>query len=460
MQQEARIYIVDDDESILKSVCMALKHQYDIRPFTDAKSVLAAMEKEVPEMVLLDIGLPDIHGLKVLELIHHKYPECLVTIITAYEDVETVMGAMKAGADDYIVKPLHINTLEHSIHKSLKTIRLRSEIRELQQQFMSENMPVLIGESRVVRDMLDFVKQVAKSPDISVLISGETGTGKELVAKMIHYHSPKFNQPFVVLNSAAIPADLLESELFGYAAGAFSGAHSGGKKGLIESADGGTLFLDEIGDLPLPSQAKLLRFLENGSFYQVGSTQEKIVNVRVVSASNHRIEDLVEKKLFREDLYYRLKAVKIKVPRLSERQADIPLLAKYFVVQFAEKLGKPIREIHPDALELLCHHPWPGNVRELRNTMDRAVLVATGECIESGDLDISSSALDHPYINMDALPELTAQGLDFKSLQESIEKYYFTKAMEMSHGNESHAARLLGLKHHIFRYSWKRVKRL
>ena len=266
------IYIVDDEETIREGVSMALEADYKIEAFSTAETAIDAIKANLPDLILLDIGLPGMDGIDALRKIKDLHPDVLIIMITAYEDINSVISAMKLGAYDYVLKPLHMESLEMTIRNSLETIRLRKEVQLLQERYLRENLPCFIGESNAIQDMMEFIGTVAKSPDTPILIIGETGTGKELLASAIHYRSPKFKGPFMTVNCAAIPKDLVESELFGYEKGAFSGAMASGKKGLTEEAANGTLFLDEVGDLSLEAQAKLLRFLETGEFYRVGGT--------------------------------------------------------------------------------------------------------------------------------------------------------------------------------------------
>ncbi|MFC1505308.1 sigma-54-dependent transcriptional regulator [Thermodesulfobacteriota bacterium] len=300
------IFIIDDEPNITNGIQLALENEYRIVGFGNAKAGIKAMEKKPPDLILLDIGLPGMDGVTALGVIKERFPEMLVIMITAYEDVETVVSAMKLGAYDYIIKPIHMEGLEVNIQNALDTIKLRKEVQSLQAQYLKENIPCFIGESRAILDVMEFIETVAQSPDTPILLIGETGTGKELIASSIHYRSPNFKGPLATVNCAAIPKDLIESELFGYEKGAFSGALSSGKKGLIEAAANGTLFLDEVGDLSLEAQAKLLRFLEQGEFYRVGGTNILNIPTRVVSATNKNIEEMIEHDLFRKDLYFLL----------------------------------------------------------------------------------------------------------------------------------------------------------
>lgn len=293
------IYIVDDEETIREGVTMALEARYKVEAFSTAESAIDAIKVKPPDLILLDIGLPGMDGINALREIKDLYPDVLIIMITAYEDIDSVISAMKLGAYDYVVKPLHMDSLEIAIRNALETIRLRKEVQLLQERYLIENLPCFIGESNAIQDVMDFIKMVAKSPDTPILILGETGTGKELIASAIHYRSPNFKGPFIPVNCAAIPKDLIESELFGYEKGAFSGAKASGKKGLIEEAANGTLFLDEVGDLSPEAQAKLLRFLETGEYYRVGGTGKFSIKTRAVSATNKNLEHMIEKDLFR-----------------------------------------------------------------------------------------------------------------------------------------------------------------
>ncbi|MCF8131018.1 MAG: sigma-54 dependent transcriptional regulator, partial [Deltaproteobacteria bacterium] len=328
------IYIVDDEETIREGVSMALEPDYQVKTFSTAEAAIEAMENGPPDLVLLDIGLPGMDGVKALGIIKGRHPDTMIIMITAYEDLETVISAMKVGAYDYVVKPLHMDALEVSIRNALETIRLRKEIEILQENYLKENLPCFIRESKAIQNVMEFIGMVAKSPDTPVLILGETGTGKELLASAIHYRSPNFKGPLMTVNCAAIPKDLIESELFGYEKGAFSGASATGKKGLIEEAANGTLFLDEVGDLSLEAQAKFLRFLEEGEFYKVGGTKKRQIQTRVVSATNKDLDHMMTKDRFRKDLYFRLSVIKVQVPSLNERRDDILPIAMHFLYEF------------------------------------------------------------------------------------------------------------------------------
>jgi DNA-binding NtrC family response regulator len=456
------IMVVDDEKTIRDGISMVLEEAYQVTTYPDAEKALAAMKKKQPDLVLLDIGLPGMSGVEALMVIRRAYPDVLVIMITAYEDVDTVISAMKSGAHDYVVKPLHMDGLEVTIGNALDTIRLKKEVQALQSRYLEEHIPCFIGESKAIQDVMEFIKTVASSPDTPVLIQGETGTGKELIAAAIHYSSPNWKFPFATVNCAAIPKDLIESELFGYTKGAFSGADAGGKKGLVEAAADGTLFLDEVGDLSLEAQAKLLRFLELGEFYPVGGSRKKQIKTRVVSATNKHLTEMMETGHFRKDLYFRLGVVKVKVPSLNQRPDDIMPLAKHFLKKYSDKFGKGLAGISSAAQRALMRHTWTGNVRELKNAMEAAAILSSGARLERKDLDASFQAAG-PDSEPDSWSadvgqvDFPAEGFCLVSKLEEIEKRYIRSAMQQAKNNESQAARLLRMNHHTFRYRRKKL---
>jgi len=454
------LFVVDDEDSIRQAIVIAFEGRYRVAVFPDAESAVEAAKSDPPDLILLDIGLPGMSGIDALPVFKGMDPGVLVIVITAYEDVKSVVASMKHGAYDYVVKPLNMDTLEVSIRNALESIRLKKEVHGLQERYLRENLPCFMGESHVIQDVMEFVGLLAKSSDTPVLILGETGTGKELVASAIHYRSPNFQGPLVSVNCAAIPRELIESELFGYDKGAFSGASTGGKKGLVEQAEGGTLFLDEIGDLSLEAQAKLLRFLEEGEYYRVGGTKKLKVRTRVVSATNKNLEELIGKGLFREDLFYRLAVARVEVPSLTARRDDIVPIAQHFLVEFSRKLDKPFNSISREAQEALKNYRWKGNVRELRNFVERGVLVGKGPELTLRDLGLDDRTpfADPPPTPGESLyPPVPPEGLDLRGAHDMLERYYFQEVLRMTGGNESRAALLLRMNHHTFRYRRKRL---
>jgi DNA-binding NtrC family response regulator len=454
------LFVVDDEETARNGIALALEKDYGVQGFADAEKALEAIRGQAPDLVLLDIGLPGMNGIDALQEIKKLRPETVVIMITAFEDIATVVSAMKLGAYDYIVKPVHMEDLLVTIRNALETVRLRKEVQRLQERYLEENIPCFIGESQSIQSVMEFVNLVARSPDTPVLICGETGTGKELVAAAIHYKSPNFKGPFITLNCAAIPKELIESELFGYEKGAFSGASEKGKRGLVEEASGGTLFLDEVGDLSLDAQAKLLRFLEEGEYYRVGGTQKQRVKTRVISATNRDIEQMIESDRFRRDLYYRLAVIKVDIPRLSKRTEDILPIARHFMIGFSAKFGKEFNAITAEAEQALLNRDWKGNVRELRNVIERGVLTGRGPLLALENiLPAPSQAKEQAGAPAPGhgFPASIASGFDLPAAMKAIEKNYIDEALRLSGGNESEAARLLNLNYYTFRHRRKKL---
>lgn len=448
------LLIVDDEESIRDSLSMALGRQYSISVCATGKEALERLTELAPDLVLLDIGLPDVSGLDVLDGIRRQVPHVAVIMITAFEDLDTVISALKRGAFDYLVKPLRMDALKLCLERAGSSIRLGKEIRLLQDKALREQTPFFVAESEALSDVVQIVAKVAVSPDTPVLIEGDTGTGKELIASAIHHRSPNFRGPLVTVNCAAMPGELLESELFGYAPGAFSGAGRKGKSGLVEEAAGGTLFLDEIGELPPSAQAKLLRFLQDGEFYALGSTTRRTVRTRVLAATNRDLEDMVRQGTFRQDLFYRLAVVRIRVPSLASRKEDILPLARLFLHQFGEKFGKTFSGLTETARQALVTHAWSGNVRELRNIMERAALMSPGPELDACDLGLFSACRPESAPQCQAL---SPEGVDLPTLLADQERHYYIQALDLAGGNESQAARLLNVSRDTFRYRRSRL---
>jgi DNA-binding NtrC family response regulator len=447
---------VDDEAVARNGLKLALKKKnYKVRAFETAESALEAIAENPPDLVLLDIGLPGMSGVEALEIIKQRHPEVIIVMITAYEDVQTVVSSMKNGAYEYVVKPVQMDALLVILQNAFETIAMRKEIQALHEKYLKENLPCFIGESNAIQDVMELVTKVAQSPDTPVLIQGETGTGKEVIAKAVHYKSPNFKGPMVAVNCAAVPKELIESELFGYEKGAFTGAEKAGKAGLVEEAAEGTLFLDEIGDLSLEAQAKLLRFLEQGEYYRVGGTKRHSVKTRLISATNRDLLGLVEKGDFRLDLYHRFAVVKLEVPSLNQRPDDIIPMAKQFLVEFSQKFNKTFSSISPEAEAALIAYHWPGNVRELKNLIERGTLLSEGPELQIEDLDlkgVDGSGRNRLPGNENHLPPVDPAGVDFPAIMADIEKSYFKEALKLANGNESKAAQLLNLTRDKFRY--------
>ncbi|MFN3740129.1 MAG: sigma-54-dependent transcriptional regulator [Thermodesulfovibrionales bacterium] len=404
-----KILVVDDEKDILRALEFILTREgYSVTTATSGEEAIEFLKKEEYDLVLTDLRMPGMDGMTVLEKTLQMRPSTAVIIMTAYATVESAVQAMRMGASDYIVKPFINEDVKLRIKRLLEHRRLREENILLRQQ-LSQRIPgrLFLGNSNQIQQLLGLLEQVIPTKS-NVLILGESGTGKGLIAELIHYNSPRKDKPFISINCSAIPETLLESELFGYKKGAFTGAVSD-KKGLITMADGGTLFLDEIGDMPISLQAKLLKVIETGEILPLGDTVKRLVDVRLIAATNTDLEKKVKEGKFREDLYYRLSVIEIRIPPLRERKEDIPVLVNNFIKTISEENKKPIKGIDNEAMTLLLQYPWPGNVRELKNVIERAVVLARGEYITANELPekIRATGISRPALGTlkDALSE-------------------------------------------------------
>jgi DNA-binding NtrC family response regulator len=424
-----------------------------------AATALASFEAETPAAVLLDINLPDGSGLDVLRQIRRRQADAVVIMITANVLVDETIAALRGGAYDFIGKPINLEELQVAIRNGIEASRLRKEInlfrRERLQQF---SFAQIVGESPAMREMLELAHKVAESEVSSILLQGESGTGKDLVAKAIHYDSSRSTAPFVAINCAALPGTLIESELFGYEKGAFTDAKAR-KEGLFEQAEGGTLFLDEIGELELSLQAKLLRVLEEGSFRRVGGLKDLPLDVRVVAASNRDLRTESEAGRFRADLFYRLSVIQIDIPPLRERGDDVRLLAEHYLASFRERLRKSIDSISEEASEAFRNYAWPGNVRELRNVMERAMILEDGDEISAKYLPRALS--EDAHLAADGANEPNRFRLPPKGVAlDEVEMSLVRQAIERSDGNQTKAAGLLGISRDQLRYRLKKLEEL
>jgi two-component system response regulator AtoC len=438
-----KLLIVDDDRLLQNSLNNILSENYDVLIAGSGEAALQILKKQEVDLILLDIRLPGIDGVETLRRIKSDGIDTGVIMMTAYEDFKTVITSMKNGASDYLVKPLDIEELEIIIEKALENIRLKRELEELRKQYIQEfDIDQIVAESRGIKDALKLANTIAQSNDTTALIEGETGTGKEVIARTIHCHSRRFGKPFVSINCGAISKELIESELFGYEKGTFTGGLQEGKKGKIELAESGTLFLDEISELLPYSQVNLLRFLEEKEFYRVGGTEKRKVDVRIIAATNKSLEEGIAKGTFRKDLYYRLNVAKIFLPPLRDRKADIIALVRFFMNKFNEKFGKNFRVISKEAQAHLLDYPWVGNVRELRNCVERVILVENDTEIRPEHLLFMNHQLDtHLPASFEPAWSLPHAGID---LDELIKKLIL-QALERAHGNKAQAAKLLGM---------------
>ena len=448
-----RILVVDDEHLIRWSLEQNLKKQgYEVSQAASGEDALKMVSEESPDIVLLDIQLPGINGLDVLEKIKEIDEDIIVIMVTALGVVETAVKAMRIGAHDYINKPFNLDELAIIIKKALETGELKKEVAHLRsEQVKKFGLANIIGGSRHMASVLGMVDKVAKSDAGTILIQGESGTGKELIAKAIHYESARSEKPFMAINCAAVPATLLESELMGHERGAFTDAKTL-KKGLFEMADGGTIFLDEIGDMDPGMQAKLLRILEERAFRRVGGTKEIPVDIRIISATNQDLLSLIEEKLFRKDLYYRIQVIPIYLPPLRERPDDVLVLAEHFIAHFNKEFSKTVKGISKMAGKFLTEYEWPGNVRELKNVIERAVILENEETLLLEHLPQEIVAKTSGASTGPITFRLPPEGLDI----EDVERELIRQSLEMSEGNQSKAARNLNLGIDAFRYRMKK----
>ncbi len=437
-----KILIVDDDRLLQNSLKNILAGNYDTLIAGSGEEALRLLKKHAVDLVLLDIRLPGIDGIETLAKMRQVKNDLFVIMMTAYEDIKTVITSMKIGAHDYLVKPLDIEMLEIIIEKALGNLRLVQEVEALRSVSPgSFNLADIIAESEGFRSVLAFADKAAKAHSTTVLIEGESGVGKEVVARFIHHRSSRAAKPFVGINCGAISKDLLESELFGYAKGAFTGGLVEGKKGKIEMAEGGTLLLDEIGELQTSAQVKLLRVLEEREFYPVGGTEKKRVDVRVVAATNKRLEQLVKAGEFREDLYYRLNVARVEIPPLRERKADIIPLVSLFMNKLNKQFNKNFRGIAPEAEEMLVRYPWKGNIRELKNMVERVILMEDESLIRAEHLAFLAAALPGASQANECNIQIPPQGINLDELTKQL----IIQALELSGSNRTRAAQLLGI---------------
>ncbi len=434
-----RILIIDD-EPVLQDVLATLlrREGFAVVQATTAAEGLKAFEEQEVDLVLLDLMLPDRPGLEVLKELKSKDPEVCVIVITAFSSVESAITAMREGAFHYIPKPFKNQEVVLTVRKGLEQRQLRKENRVLRQRL--EGLDRMVWRSQAMEEIIELVRRAAPSRS-NILLTGESGTGKELLARAIHQLSPRAQGPFIVVNTSSVPHDLLETTLFGHVRGAFTGAVAT-KKGLFELADGGTIFLDEIGTVPLPTQAKLLRVIQEREFIPVGGEHVVRVDVRIIAATNADLQQMVAEGTFREDLYYRLNVITIKLPPLRERKEDIPALASFFLKRFGEENGKPHLTLSPRALDVLMAYHWPGNVRQLENVIERAVVLSQGPVIEP-DL-FPAEVLQPPSQPMEV--SVPADGLDLKEAVNRYTKALIEASLARCGGVQRRAAQLLGVR--------------
>jgi DNA-binding NtrC family response regulator len=431
MNENIKILVVDDEVNSTKLLKKVLaKKGYDVEESNDSSEAQQRIKEGNYDIIISDLQMPKLSG---LDLLKAKHDDTTFIMITGYGSVNSAVESMKLGAFDYINKPFNLEEFVIKVDKAAEKINLTNQLRNLRTQ-VEENYSFtnIVGKSKKMQTVFDFIKNVAKS-NVNVLVEGPSGTGKELVSRAIHFNSPRKNGPFIAINCSAIPENLLESELFGHIRGAFTGAVET-QKGVFEQANGGTLLLDEIAEMPFPLQAKLLRVLETWEFKALGSDKVKRVDVRLVSATNQNIKEMIKQKKFREDLYYRIATVTISLPSLNERRDDIPLLVDFFLKKIGEKLNRTLAA-SPDALNTLMRYDWKGNVRELENVLERAIISTENDKLSANDfkfLQVNESE-ENPFSNMENV------GL------KEIERLYIKKILEENNWNKLKVAQILGI---------------
>ncbi len=438
-----KILVIDDEPILRDSLEVALKTSgYEVLTAQSGEEGLEQFKKERPDLVLLDHWLPGINGDEVLRRIKEEAPDIPVIIMTAQGSIEMAVNSMKMGAFDFIIKPFDLSQVEALIEKGLDRIRLKKEVEWLRTQYQEKfRSGGIIGVSEGMKKVLELAEKVAQGSETTVLIEGETGTGKELLAEYIHYLSPRSSFPFIPINCGAIPKELFESELFGYEKGAFTGALERGKMGKVEAAEKGTLFLDEVGELSPSAQVKVLRVLEEKEYFRVGGIEKKKADVRIIAATNKDLESEVRKGNFRDDLYFRLNVIKLTIPPLRERKEDILPLFKFFMNHFNEQFKKGFFHISPEAEGILLSYPWFGNIRELRNTVERVVLLEKGDTILEKHLHFLLRKESEVEGRKEFKPFIPPQGV----IWDEIEKQYLLEALKMKKGNKLQAAKILGI---------------
>jgi two-component system response regulator PilR (NtrC family) len=439
----ANILVVDDDKGIREILEIVLTQEgYDVTSLEDGVKALAKCRRQKYDLIITDLKMPKMDGIEFLKAVKEVSPESLVILITAFASGETAVKAMKEGAYDYLEKDFDIDDLKNIVQNALNKKGLKQDEAAFRKEIEdAASFRGMIGKSPGMKKVYETVKKVATTL-ANIMILGESGTGKELVARAIHDSSPRAKMPFVVINCGGIPENLLESELFGYMKGAFTGAHTD-KPGLFEIAHGGTLFLDEIGELPPLLQVKLLRAVQEKSFRRIGGTEDIKVDVRIIAATNKNLEEKVKDGSFREDLYYRLNVIPINIPPLRNRQEDIPLLTKHLIHKYSVEFGKEIRNISSYAMELLIKHSFPGNVRELENIIERSIALETSNIILPENLVLNRNiAVAERTLSHIEIPE---EGLDLDEELKRIERTFIEKALQKAGGSKKKTAELLRL---------------
>jgi two-component system nitrogen regulation response regulator GlnG len=472
-----RILVADDEESLRTVIGQSLRQRgFEVDCVEEGRKAATLLEKSLYDLILLDIRLPGMNGFELLKRIRKKESPPPVIMITAEDTMKNAVEAMKQGAFDYLAKPFDIDELEVVVRKGLRERELETEVADLREEVRQAHQDqgggrTLIGESRPIREIYKMIGKLA-ARDVTVLIQGESGTGKELIARAIHYASDRATHPFVPVNVAAIPKELLESELFGYVRGAFTGATED-RVGYFEKAGRGTLFLDEIGEMPLNLQAKILRVFQENEIQRVGSPEPLRIEARIMAATNQNLAKMVKEKRFREDLFYRLYVVPIEIPPLRMRHEDIPLLAGYFVKRFCDELASPAKKIGGEVMKVLKQYAWPGNVRELENVIKRAIVLSPGATIlPEVVLPFLGDSLSHVDMDEIALEEIVRKKLAsflskwdgyevddlYAAVMSRVEKPLLELILERTRGNQIRAAKMLGINRNTLRKKIQELK--
>ncbi|MEE9218623.1 MAG: sigma-54 dependent transcriptional regulator [Acidobacteriota bacterium] len=449
-----KILVVDDEVSMRDFLDIMLRKEgYEVELAGTGREAMRLLEGGLYDLVISDLSMGDLSGLDILRRSKEVAAQTPVMMITAYASTESAIDALKLGACDYVIKPFNVDELKIVIRNALERRRLVSENQELKRELRGRyRFEELVGRSPKMKAVLSLVEKISMTGS-TVLVQGESGTGKELVARAIHFNSPRADKPFISINCGALPDELLESELFGHTKGSFTGAISS-KKGLFEVADGGSIFLDEIGETSTAMQVKLLRVLQERRIRRVGGTEEIPVNVRIIAATNQDLAQAVRERRFREDLFYRINVIPLPLPPLREKKEDIPTLAEHFLAKVSKEMGKPLKGISRQAMELLEAHAWPGNVRELENVIERAVALESAGMIQPQSLppEVREGRVAGAAPGID-IPE---EGLDLESRLEDLRVDAMRQALERSEGVQSQAARQLGMTFRSFRYFAKK----
>jgi len=442
----AHILIADDEKVLAQSLAMLFQDEgHQVAIALTGTTALAAAEANPPDVLLLDLRLPDYSGLDVLQKIKKQLPEVMVVMMTAHGDTATVVEAVKRGAFHYVNKPFELDEITLLVNKALEQQKLKEEVAFLRERRESASgLEGMVGQCPAMGNVFERIRLVAKAGDSAVLVTGESGTGKELVAGALHRLSDRQEQAFAEVNCAAIPENLLESELFGHEKGAFTDAQTR-KKGLVELAQNGTLFLDEIGEMPLHLQAKLLRFLEKKSFRRVGGTVDLQVNARIIAATNRNLSEQVKLRKFREDLYYRLNVIPVHLPPLRERGEDVLILAEYFLGLFSQRLGQPRKQLAPATEDAFMAYSWPGNIRELKNIIERLVILCPSQVVPVEQLPAEIVYSDNP------VNHAHGHGFNIDDHLLSLERQLILEALANAQGKKTLAAELLGISRHAFK---------